>query len=203
MGSAYRLIQKRHKLKDDVKDRASRQIGDKDKPTQVLTDAPGAFNIFRGVQRRQDADFSKDTLNRKKDLVWYRTVAIARVDFGSSDNGLRMTFPATTEVVGEGLQLGDEIKIIDKGSALSGKKYVVTTQTLNNTNVSAGYARKVSTTVVRLPDDAAWSDETGIRVRIAIGAGVRSKTDRKNAEGKSLRDAGFVSETVTKAIVSA
>lgn len=200
MGSAYRLIQKRHKLRDDVKDRASRQIGEKDKPTKVMTDSPGAFNIFRGAARRQDSDFSKDVLLRKKDLVWYRTVAIARIDFGSSDYGLRITFPATTEVVGEGLREGDEIKIIDKGSALSGKKYAVTTQTLNNTNVSAGYARKVSTTVVRLPDDAAWSDETGIRVRVAIGAGVRSKTDRKNAEGKSLTDAVFISETVTKSI---
>jgi hypothetical protein len=206
MGVAHSLIPRRHKLRDDVQDRANRKIGDKYKPTKVLADAPGAFDIFRGVQRRQNTNFAKDTLDRKKDLAWYRTVAIARYDFDTGageDYGLKITFPATTETYGQGLRAGDEIKILGKASALSGKRYSINTQTVNNTNVSAGYGRKVSATVVRLPDDSEWSDETGVRVRIVPGAGVRIKTERKNAEGKSFLNKVKVTETITTAIALA
>jgi hypothetical protein len=201
MGVGHRLIPRRHKLRDDVKDRADRKIGDKFKPAKVLADSPGAFNVVRGAQRRQNSNFAKDSLDRKKDLAWYRTVAIARYDFDTGageDYGIKITFPATTETVGEGLRAGDEIKILGKASALSGKRYAVTTQTVNNTDVNTGYARKVSSTIVRLPDSVGFVSETSTRVRVVAGAGVRIKSEIKNAEGKSFNNHVYVRETVTK-----
>jgi hypothetical protein len=201
MGVGSKLIPRRHKLRDSVTDPASRKIGDKFKPTKVLADSPGAFDAVRTSRRRQDRNFGKDSLDRKKDLAWYRTVVLARVDFNTSDYGIRITFPASTEVAGEGLRDGDEIKILSKASTLSGKRFAVRTERANVTNVSAGFARNVSTTVVRLPDINPFITETSVRVRVVAGAGVRVKSNAAVVEGKSLpNNAVFLRDTVSGTI---
>jgi len=329
MGLGHRLIQRRHKLKDDIKDRVDLKIGDKFKSTRVLADSPGAFDAVREFRRRQDRNFSKDSLDRKKDLTWYRTVTIARYDFNTSDYGLKITLPATSEVAGEGLREGDEIKILTKphiaaiaplgrivlttgiagsdltdgnsftisdgvhtatvfefdnnasvspstylkavaftngdnqatilatllaainnatsgtftiaatasglatlnlanslagttgnvaithsteakvtysgmacgvaarGSALAGKRYAVRTDTVNVSDVPAGYARKVSATILRLPDSASFVSESATRIRVVAGAGVRNKSDKATSANRSTSERAKVSEIVT------
>jgi hypothetical protein len=171
MGVARRLVQRRHKLNDDVKDDVlSRERADK--RDAILADSPGAFDQKRSHKRRLDSDFGKDMLDKKSELSWQSNSDIDRFDFGSSDFGLRVTLPASSQLSGRGFKAGDEFRILEEGSALEQACFKAVEEA-NSGDVAAGECRIVSATVLRLPDDAGWSDETDDQIRVEISAGAR------------------------------
>lgn len=170
MGLMRRLVQRMHKLRDEVRDRAKDERVEK--KDEILNSSPGAYALKRGIRRRQAEDFGQDSLNRKLELAWEVDVAIERIDFGVGDNGLRITLPSSAQLLARGFKAGDELKILEEGSALAGLRFEAVEEA-NSGDVAAGYVRLVDSTTWRLPDDAAWVDESSVRIRVELGAGVR------------------------------
>lgn len=88
------------------------------------------------------------------------------------DFGLRATFTSSIQGLERGYQAGDELRVIEEGSALESQRFEGVEEA-NSGDVTAAKARVVSDTVLRLPDDASWSDELGVRVRVELGSGAR------------------------------
>lgn len=166
-----RLIQRRKKLRDDVTDNVPNREKI-EKRDSILNDSPGAYGLMRGVKRRQDGDFGKDSLNRKLELAWEVDADIDRFDFGGSDFGLRVTLPSSSQLLSRGLKEGDELRILEQGSELEADRFEAIEEA-NSGDVAAGRVRLVSDTVLRLTDDSGFSTETGVRLRFEISAGAR------------------------------
>jgi hypothetical protein len=151
MGAGRRLIQRRHKLRDDVTD----NVPDREKIEKrdvVLQDSPGAYGLTRKYRRRQDRNFGKDSLDRKIELAWeVAATSIDRFDYGGGDFGLRITLPSSSEILARGFKDGDELRILCQTSLLSKERYVAVEEA-NSGDVAAGFVRIVSGTEWRLPD---------------------------------------------------
>lgn len=173
MGVGRRLIQRRHKLQDDVTDNVPGRERI-EKLDSTLNSSPSAYGLSRKYRRRQDRNFGKDSLNRKLEVAWEIDAVIERVDFGGADFGLRITLPSSSEVLARGFKPGDELRILEKSSALSGDRFVAKSEA-NSGDVASGFVRIVSATIWRLPDIASWVDELSDRVRVEIGSGARLK----------------------------
>ena len=171
MGVGRRLIQRRHKLRKDVMDNVPgrEKIEKMDK---TLQDQPGSYSLIRKHRRRQDRNFGVDSLDRKIELAWELDVDIERVDFGSSDFGLQVTLPSSAQLLSRGFLPGDELKILEQGSALAAQRFSAVDEA-NSGDVASGEVRIVDDTTWRLPDDSGWTDEFSVRIRVEIGAGVR------------------------------
>jgi len=150
MGVGRRLIQRRHKLRDDVRDDVPKREK-VDKRDDVLQDSPGAFGAMRGLRRRQEEDFGQDVFEVKIEKAWESDADIERVDFGGGDFGLRVTFAQSIQSLDRGFIEGDELQIIEEGSALESYRYEGIEEA-NSGDVAAGRVRVVSDTVLRLPD---------------------------------------------------
>lgn len=108
------------------KERAVRE-GTKDvvklnKMEEVLQDSPGAQKVMRGIQRRLDADFGRDTVGHEPALEYEASMTtVERYDFdpgAGTDYGIRLTVPAIV-LSGSGVQPGDIVQI--REGALEGR----------------------------------------------------------------------------------
>lgn len=171
MGKNRRVVQRIHKLKDDVTDNVPKRERT-EKKDEILNDSPGAYAVIRGLKNRLAADFADDTFQPKIEAAWEVDVAIERIDFGGGDFGLRVTIPSSVDVLARGVTALDELRILEEGSALEAVRYEFIEEA-NSGDVAAGKVRIVDDTTWRLPDDAAWVDELSVRIRVEIGAGVR------------------------------
>lgn len=171
MGLNRKPVQRMKKLRDDVKENVPNQER-VEQMDEKLNTSPGAYNLKRGIQRRQEKDFGQDSLQKKIELAWEVAADLDRFDFGVSDFGVRITLPSSAQLLARGLKAGDEVRIIAEGSALEGKKFKLVEEA-NSGDVAEGEIRLVSETVLRLPDDAGFSAETDKVIRVELGAGLR------------------------------
>lgn len=171
MGVGRRLIQRRHKLRDDVKDNVPKQRR-VDKKDDILNDSPGAYGVMRGLRRRSDNDLGIDIFEKKAESAWEADATIDRFDFGGSDFGLRVTFSSSVQVLARGARAGDEFQILEEGSALERQKFEMVEEA-NSGDVDAGKCRIVSSTVLRLPDISGFSTESDAHTRVELAAGAR------------------------------
>lgn len=174
MGVGRRLIQRRHKLRDDVQDNIPKQ-GKANKKDEILNDSPGAYGTIRGMRRRMENDLGRDFFKKKQEAAWQAEVTIDRFDFDPGapvDNGIRITFSETIQQLARGARAGDEIRVLEEGSALELQRFEMVEEA-NSGDVAAGKCRIVDDTTLRLPDDAAFVTESNVEVRIELAAGAR------------------------------
>lgn len=171
MGKNRRLVQRTHKLRDDVTDNVPKREKT-EKRDIILNDSPGAYAVIRGIKYRLAEDFASDTFQPKIEAAWEINVAIERIDFGGGDFGLRVTIPSSVDDLARGVKALDELRIAEEGSALEAQRYEFIEEA-NSGDVDAGKVRVIDDTHWRLPDDAGWVDELSVVIRVEIGAGVR------------------------------
>lgn len=172
MGVNRRPVQRMHKLRDDVRDNVPNRERI-EKRDAVLNDSPAAFALARGKKLRNESDLGRDALNQKLEIAWEVDADVERFDFsGGGDFGLRVTIPSTSLQDARGMVAGAEFMILEQGSALERQRFEAVDEA-NSGDVAAGEIRIVDATTWRLPDDAGWSDELGVRIRVEINAGAR------------------------------
>lgn len=171
MGVGRRLIQRRHKLRDDVSDNVPKRRR-VDKRDDILNDSPGAYGTVRSARRRMENDLGRDFFEKKQEAAWEAEVAIDRFDFGGSDFGLRIVFSSSIQVLARGARAGDELRILEEGSALEGQRFEMVEEA-NSGDVAAGKCRIVDSTTLRLPDINPFTTESADQLRVELAAGAR------------------------------
>jgi len=175
MGLNIKPVRRLHKLRSDVSDNVPGHEK-VEKLDKTLNSSPGSYKVARGIRRRHEESFGGDALERDKPkLAWEVDATLDRFDFDAgapTDFGIRITLPSSAQLSDRGLKAGDELRILDKGSTLKGKRFKVVSEA-NTTNVALGKARLVSATVLRLKDVNPFTTENTIRIRIELEAGNR------------------------------
>lgn len=154
MGISRALINKLKRRRKSLNPNRGFRRQDKiDRKDEVLADSPGAYKYIRGIQRRYNANFGKETIASPKKVPMEVLVQadIERIDFGSSDFGIEMTLAAGL-IAEIGLQPGDLVTVLS--------------ETLKG--VSLEVVSIESGTVVRLEDVATFTGPETVQTKCKI-----------------------------------